>query len=114
MRTASSSARVAGMDLKLVGPGRKERAYLAKVAALEREIETVALVERGSARRLDRMERKLAANREAALVLEQKEKRLILALGALQRENELLREKLALQLTAPKPRGLLARLLRRP
>lgn len=102
------------MDLKLVGPGRKERAYLAKVAALEREIETVALVERGSARRLDRMERKLAANREAALVLEQKEKRLILALGALQRENELLREKLALQLTAPKPRGLLARLLRRP
>ncbi len=102
------------MELRLVGPGRKERAYLAKVAALEREIETVALVERGSARRLDRMERKLAANREAALVLEQKEKRLILALGALQRENELLREKLALQLTAPKPRGLLARLLRRP
>jgi len=32
----------------------------------------------------------------------------------LQRENELLREKLALQLTAPRSRGLLARLLRRP
>ena len=102
------------MELKLVGPGRKERAYLAKVAELEREIETIGLVERGSARRLDRMERKLAATREAALVLEQKEKRLILALGALQRENELLREKLALQLTAPQPRGLLSRLLRRP
>jgi hypothetical protein len=105
------------MELKLVGPGRKERAYLAKVEALEREMETIALVERGSARRLDRMERKLAATREAAVAArrdgEQKEKRLILALGALQRENELLREKLALQLVAPKPRGRLARLLRR-
>ena len=112
------SARVAAMELKLVGPGRKERAYLAQVAALEREVETIGLVERGSARRLDRMERKLAATREAALVAqrdgEQKEKRLILALGALQRENELLREKLALQLPPPKRRGLLSRLLLRP
>ena len=98
---------------RIVGPGRRERAYLEKVAALEREIETISLVERGSGRRLDRMERKLAATREAALDLEQKEKRLILALGALQRENELLRERLALQLAPPKKRTLLAKLLGR-
>ncbi len=98
---------------RIVGPGRRERAYLAQVAALEREIDTLSLVERGSGRRLDRMERKLAATREAALDLEQKEKRLILALGALQRENEILREKLALQLAPPKKRGIVARLLGR-
>jgi hypothetical protein len=109
-----AGARVARMELKLVGPGRKERAYLGRVAELEREIETISLVERGSARRLDRMEKKLAATREAALALEQQEKRLILALGALQRENEILREKLALQLQAPKRRGFVARLLGRP
>jgi len=98
---------------RIVGPGRRERAYLAQVAALEREIETISLVERGSARRLDRMERKLAATREAALELERREKRLILALGALQRENEILREKLALQLAPPRKRTLLAKLLGR-
>ena len=102
---------------RVVGPGRRERAYLARVASLEREIETVSLVERGSARRLDRMERKLAATREAALAAhaaaEQREKRLILALGALQRESEILREKLALALPAPARRGFVARLLRR-
>ena len=98
---------------RVVGPGRRERAYLARVAGLERELETLSLVERGSARRLDRMERKLAATREAALAVEQQEKRLILALGALQRENEILREKLALQLAPPKKRGLLAKLLHR-
>ena len=106
---------------RIVGPGRRERAYLerqqalqAEIAAYEREIETISLVERGSARRLDRMERKLAAVREAVAALDQKEKRLILALGALQRENELLRERLALALPAPAKRGILARLLRRP
>ena len=99
---------------RVVGPGRRERAYLARVAALEGELETLSLVERGSARRLDRMEKKLAATREAALAVEQQEKRLILALGALQRENEILREKLALQLAPPKKRSVLARLLGRP
>src|SRR5690349_11729320 len=96
--------------LRIVGPGRRERAYQERVGSLERELEAASLVERGSARRLDRMERKLDAVREAALDLEQKEKRLILALGALQRENELLRERLALALPAPR-RSLLARLL---
>lgn len=116
-------------EARVVGPGRREREYLARVAGLretlaarERELEAVALVERGSARRLDRMERKLDAVREAALAAGQKEHRLILALGALQRENEILREKLALgpgsarisRLEAHRPRrSLLARLFRR-
>ena len=98
--------------LRVVGPGRRERAYQERVAGLERELDAAALVERGSSRRLDRMERKLDAVREAALDLEQKEKRLILALGALQRENEILREKLALALPARR-RSLLARLFAR-
>jgi hypothetical protein len=103
---------------RVVGPGRKERAYLARLAGLERELEAASLVERGSARRLDRMERKLEAVREAARALEQKEHRLILALGAMQRENELLRERLVLALAPPKPaerkRTWLGRLLSRP
>ena len=99
---------------RVVGPGRREREYLAKVSGLQAELEAAALVERGSARRLDRMERKLEAVREVVELQEKKEHRLILALGALQRENEILREKLALQLAPPKQRGLLAKLLHRP
>ena len=85
---------------RVVGPGRRERAYLERIAELdaavrarESELAAAGLVERGSTRRLDRMERKLDAVREAAVAVEQREKRLILALGALQRENELLRER---------------------
>jgi hypothetical protein len=101
-----------GAPPRVVGPGRREREYLARVAGLESALEAAALVERGSSRRLDRMERKLDAVREVVEIQERKEKRLILALGALQRENELLREKLALALPAPK-RSLLARLFHR-
>jgi hypothetical protein len=124
-------------SVRIVGPGRRERGYQAQLAALQssletrdRELEAASLVERGSARRLDRMERKLEAVREATVALEQKEHRLILALGGLQRENELLREKLALsagasatpKLTAgsrrarpvPQKRSWFSRLVRRP
>jgi len=111
---------VSGVPLRAVGPGRRERVYLARVAALEAELEAAALVERGAGRRLDRMERKLHALREATTALEQKEHRLILALGALQRENEMLREKLALSGGARKAlppraprRSWLARVFRR-
>jgi hypothetical protein len=105
---------------RVIGPGRRERQYIERIAERERALEAAALVERGSARRLDRMERKLDAVREAALAAEQREKRLILALGALQRENELLREKLALgagsavrpRLAPPPRRSFLARLFR--
>jgi hypothetical protein len=104
---------------RVIGPGRRERRYLEQIAERERALEAAALVERGSARRLDRMERKLDAVREGALAAEQREKRLILALGALQRENELLREKLALgagaarpRLAQPKKRSFLSRVFR--
>ncbi len=87
--------------VRVVGPGKRERAYLEKLAVLGAELEAAALVERGSARRLDRMETKLLAVREAAEAEVQKSHRLILALGSLQRENELLREKLSLELATP-------------
>ena len=108
-----------GAPPRIVGPGRREREYLARVAGLESALEASALVERGSARRLDRMERKLEAVREVVELHEKKEHRLILALGALQRENELLREKLALGAGDRRPKALpprrsfLARLFRR-
>ena len=96
--------------VRVVGPGRRERAYLEKLARLEsdlcaneaarvalaRSLETAALIERGSTRRLDRLEREVEDGEERRRALEQEEHRLILALGALQRENEILREKLAL------------------
>lgn len=91
---------------RVVGPGRRERAYLDRIAALEREAELAALVERGSTRRLDKLEGALDEQRRGARELAQREKRMVLALGALQRENELLREKLAL---AERPRPLLER-----
>jgi hypothetical protein len=104
---------------RVVGPGRREREYIEKLAERQRVLDAAALVERGSARRLDRMERKLEAVREAALAAGQRENRLILALGALQRENEMLREKLALRagerrrLALPAKRSFLARLFER-
>jgi len=109
-----------GAPPRIVGPGRREREYLARVSGLESALEAAALVERGSSRRLDRMEKKLDAVREVVEIQQKKEHRLILALGALQRENEMLREKLALgsgdrrqrALPAPK-RSLLARLFHR-
>ena len=66
------------------------------------------------------MERKLDAVREVVELQQKKEHRLILALGALQRENEMLRERVALgsgdrrpkALPAPK-KSLLARLFHR-
>ena len=96
---------------RVVGPGRRERAYLERAAGLERELEAAALIERGSSRRLDRLERVVAAAGEREEEMGKKERRLILALGALQRENELLREKLSLAL--PPARSFLARLLGR-
>lgn len=89
--------------VRVVGPGRRERGYLERLAALEAELarerralEAAELLERGSTRRLDR--------------LEEQRGRLLVTLGALQRENELLRSHLALP--APR-RSIWDRLLRR-
>jgi hypothetical protein len=91
-----------------IGPGRRERAYLERVAALEsdlaraeteradaslgeqrasRELELSSLVERGAERRLDRVEQDLVRERAELERRRQRENRLILALGALQNEN---------------------------
>ena len=83
---------------RVTGPGRLERRYQARIEELEgreeelshsleetrREVELAALVERGSSRMLDKLEEKLERSKEQG-------NRLLVALGALQRENELLR-----------------------
>jgi hypothetical protein len=124
---------------RVVGPGRRERQYQQRVAALERdvelraqelalraqevalrdqelalrtrELEVSALVERGAVRAATKLEHKLADAGAAAEKLQQAQNRLLVALGALQRENELLRDRLAL---ATAPRGALAARTARP
>ncbi|MCE9594495.1 MAG: hypothetical protein K8S98_09895 [Planctomycetes bacterium] len=85
---------------RVVGPGRRERDYLKRVARLEdllqyerdrqklieRELETSVQVERGAQRRLDRVEDRLDKS-------QQRERRLATLVGALQRDNELLRQR---------------------
>jgi chromosome segregation ATPase len=99
---------------RLVGPGRKEREYQARISALEREraeagaaarklereLEVAERVERGSMRLVDRLETALAVETKRAATADTGQKQLLLALGALQRENELLRERVA-ALSAP-------------
>lgn len=104
-----------------VGPGRIERGYQARIAALEAsereaalaaerargELEVAGRLERGLQRLVDRQEERLelAASRE---------KRLALALGAMQRENELLRQRLELAAGAPAPQLAAPRAARAP
>ncbi|MCP3916548.1 MAG: hypothetical protein GY711_13410 [bacterium] len=105
------------VELRVVGPGRKERSYRERIASLyleldERsaELETAHLVERGTGRLIDRVEAELDRERH-------QQKRLLVALGGLQRENEQLAEELnrararLARLDAPRERrGLFARL----
>lgn len=116
------------LPARVVGPGRRERDYLKRVAALEdllqfererhaglqRELDLTLRVERGAQRRLDRLEQRLELSHA-------RERRLAALMGALQRDNELLRLKVgeleaaaAARLpasTEPAPRGFWARLL---
>jgi hypothetical protein len=94
--------------MRVVGPGRRERAYLERVRELEqrsdllgRELDVSRRLERGCQRLIDRLEDRADADRERLAEAEQAQKRLVLALGALQRDNELLRERLALAGPAP-------------
>jgi hypothetical protein len=94
---------------RVVGPGRREQAYLDKIARLERREEEAAneaerlarelvwaeRVERGTQRRVERIEAEFERVRAAAEQSEQAQKRLLLALGALQRDNEHLRQQVA-------------------
>jgi hypothetical protein len=125
----------AAQAARYVGPGRKERAYLERLADLETQrqqadaearasagelvvaraaLETAQQVERGCQRRLDRLEERLDRRELSLERAHQAHKRMAVALGALQRENELLRQRLA-ALPAPAAKGasLLARLLGR-
>jgi len=100
---ARELATVVLTPVRRVGPGRLERGYQARIAELERaereaalaaerargELEVAARLERGLQRLVDRQEERLE-------VASSREKRLALALGAVQRENELLRQRLEL------------------
>jgi hypothetical protein len=88
--------------LRVTGPGRRERDYQDRIQRLEtnldngqREVECMHLVERGTQRLLDRMEHDSDRTREELADQRKLERRLVLTLGALQRENELLRNQLA-------------------
>ncbi len=69
---------------RVTGPGRKERAYQQRIADAERELELARLLERGANRRLDRLETEVRDARQL-------ERRLLVALGALQEQNRALR-----------------------
>lgn len=100
---------------RVVGPGRRERGYLSRLTNLEerlskeaeerrlieRELDVSQRLERGCQRLIDRIEDRWTEDRERLALAEGQQKRLILALGAVQRENELLRERLELGASRP-------------
>lgn len=113
--------------LRVVGPGRLERGYQRRLAELQErleeaeggrcalagELELAQLVERGSQRYLDRVERSLGDARRELSGARGVERRLCAAMGALQRENELLRLERSRLLAPVASPPLLARLFGR-
>lgn len=103
---------------RVIGPGRRERTYQERVRRLEgharqsqrdvdhlaRELDVAQRLERGCQRLIDRIEVHHEKDRTRLVESEQREKRLVLALGALQRDNERLQERLAA--TGPGPKRL--------
>lgn len=94
--------------LRVTGPGRREREYRTRIADLyqdlgtartelaesHRSLEVAQLVERGTSRLLDRLENDLAARADEIERIRQQGHRLLVTLGALQRENAGLRAEL--------------------
>ncbi|MEE8468329.1 MAG: hypothetical protein V3T22_07740, partial [Planctomycetota bacterium] len=94
---------------RVVGPGRRERGYQRRIAGLESEreaagrardvlqasLEVAQLVERGTHRLVDRLERSLEQEQVELGEVRSQGHRLMVALGALQRENRALRSALA-------------------
>ncbi len=107
IRTAIEGDRI--WRWRVVGPGKLERDYQSRIADLEQrvmasderaralagELEWSERVERGAQRLLDHLESERARDRLAVGEFQRNEKRLILALGGLQKENEILRGELA-------------------
>jgi septal ring factor EnvC (AmiA/AmiB activator) len=122
------------VELRVVGPGRVERDHRRRIAELEievqaadrrsealetaldlayKDLESAQLLERGSQRLCDRLEAELDRARAERDDLRQSERRLSALVGALQRENELLQERLSPPQLPAARRSLLARLFRR-
>ena len=80
--------------LRIVAPGRLERAYQARIGELKEALETSSLVERGAQRCCDRMEGRLEQTEQHLEQSRQVERRLCATLGSLERENSLLRERI--------------------
>jgi hypothetical protein len=110
---------------RVVGPGRRERDYLERIETLDRTLGQAesalviaGLVERGSARLIDRLEHEEARARADLERAREEENRLLVVLGAVQRDNERLHERAReletrlAALTAPRRPGIVARLLR--
>ena len=107
-RTGEPTIELVAPRARIVGPGRQERSYLARIAELRTELDLENLVGRGTRRRAERVERVLTdTERERArLAAEaaeraQTERRLLVLVGALQSENAALRAQL--ERAAPKP-----------
>ena len=93
---------------RVVGPGRRERTYQDRIAgleteheaasqsqaALEAQVEMARLVERGTSRLVDRLERSLEQGQAELGEVRSQGHRMMVALGALQRENRALRSEL--------------------
>jgi hypothetical protein len=100
------------LPLRVTGPGRLERGYRARIHDLEstlsereRALELAALLERGNHRAFDRLAAEAARHAAERDDARRTANRLLVALGAAQREAEHLRARLEpLQLAAPGPR----------
>jgi hypothetical protein len=91
-----------GRDLRVVGPGRREREYQERIGALEgsldglnRALDEASLVARGTGRIADRLEAELAAARTRETEARQQLHRTLVLLGSAQHEVEGLRAVLA-------------------
>jgi hypothetical protein len=81
--------------LRTIGPGRRERQYMASIEQLEREalekdsaLDAATLIERGTERYVDRIEQERVADRERLQQVQAQGNRLLVAMGAMQKENE--------------------------
>ncbi|MEO2164259.1 MAG: hypothetical protein ABGY29_17210 [bacterium] len=81
--------------LRIVGPGRRERQYVASIEQLEREalekdsaLIAATLIERGTERYVERIEQERIADRKQLQEVQAQGNRLLVAMGSMQKENE--------------------------